>query len=295
MCIYYLQHFCILSTNCNIANFYMCKNLKEKNQHILINCNGIRSLVPHLIGPPSHRSPSHWSPNSLVPQYIIGVHWYPISLVPNITGPLFIPHPIIGQSQWSPISLVPHLIGSPSHWSPNSSVPPSHWSPNVTLSALFSLVPHLIGTNENRVERVTRGANGNGAIEFKQCSGDLWIGGPAGEKGPMGWGTNEMEDQWVGGTNETGDQWNEWCMGANGGINEMGDQWEGGPMRWGTNEMGDQWDGGPMMCTHCNKCTVLPSCQNHQEPSPKMRMINTCIHTSLGKYVSPCHHCSTKW
>ena len=29
------------------------------------------------------------------------------------------------------------------------------------------------GTNENRVERVTRGTNENGAIEFKQWGGDL--------------------------------------------------------------------------------------------------------------------------
>ena len=78
--------------------------------------------------------------------------------------------------------------------------------------------------------------NENGAIEFKQCGGDLWIGG---EKGPMGWGTNEI-----------GDQWNGRCVGANWGTNEMGDQWDGGPLGlaengW-TNEKGDQWEGGPM-------------------------------------------------
>ena len=50
---------------------------------------GIRSLVPPLIGPPSHWSPSHWFPNSLVPQYIIGAHRSPISLVPHLIGPPF--------------------------------------------------------------------------------------------------------------------------------------------------------------------------------------------------------------
>ena len=96
-----------------------------------------------LIGPPSHWSPSltflhcsHWSPVSLVPQcnpgykVLIGPvsHWSPMRLW-------------LHNSHWSPIPLVPHcnpfypvLIG-----------PPSHWSPNVTLSTLFSLVPHLIG------------------------------------------------------------------------------------------------------------------------------------------------------
>ena len=105
-----------------------------------------------------------------------------------------------------------------------------------------------------------------GTNEFKQCGGDLWIGGPAGEKGPMRWGTNEMGDQWNGrcvganwGTNGIGDQW-EWDGGPLGlaeigWMNEKGDQydvgdlWIGGPMRrgpmsWGTNEMGDQWVGG---------------------------------------------------
>ena len=105
-----------------------------------------------------------------------------------------------------------------------------------------------------------------GTNEFKQCGGDLWIGGPAGEKGPMRWGTNEMGDQWNGrcvganwGTNRIGDQW-EWDGGPLGlaeigWMNEKGDQyvvgdlWIGGPMRrgpmsWGTNEMGDRWVGG---------------------------------------------------
>ena len=105
-----------------------------------------------------------------------------------------------------------------------------------------------------------------GTNEFKQCGGDLWIGGPVGEKGPMRWGTNEMGDQWNGrcvganwGTNGIGDQW-EWDGGPLGlaeigWMNEKGDQyvvrdlWIGGPMRrgtmsWGTNEMGDQWVGG---------------------------------------------------
>ena len=89
----------------------------------------------------------------------------------------------------------------------------------------------------------------------------------------MGWGTNEMGDQWNGRcvsanweTNEMGDQWDGGPLGLaeNGWTNEKGDQWEGGPMssnnvvgdlwiggpmrrgpmRWGTNEMGDQWVGG---------------------------------------------------
>ena len=53
------------------------------------------SLVPHLIG-----SPSHWSPISLVPHLInppISTHASLISLVPHLIGP--------------PDSLVPHLIG----------------------------------------------------------------------------------------------------------------------------------------------------------------------------------------
>ena len=49
----------------------------------------------------------------------------------------------------------------------------------------------------------------------------------------MGWGTNEM-----------GDQWNGWCVGA---------MLIGGPMRWGTNEMRDQWDGGPLSSNNCCK------------------------------------------
>ena len=127
---------------------------QSDNSHV-----GCTSLVPHLIGPPSHWfpiSPSHWSPISLIPQLAPmhhSFHWSPISLVP--------------PTHWSPISLVPHLIGPllidppihksgttlfelngpPSHWSPfslvhpfsaNSNGPPSHWSP-------ISLVPHLIG------------------------------------------------------------------------------------------------------------------------------------------------------
>ena len=135
------------------------------------------------------------------------------------------------------------------------------------------------GTNENRVERATMGYQwdggpmrtghkGNvgapmrwGTNEFKQCGGDLWIGGPVGEKGPMRWGANEMGDQWNGrcvganwGTNGIGDQWDGGPLGLAeiGWMNEkgvVGDLWIGGPMRrgpmsWGTNEMGDQWVGG---------------------------------------------------
>ena len=121
-------------------------------------------MVPHLIGPPSHRFPF-----SLVPQLISPPsHWSP-QLAPCIThsiGPPshWSPRLIGPPSQWPPISLVPHLIGPPmrpwlhsSHWSPISLVPqcnpgytilispPSHWSPSRTLSTLFLLVPHLIG------------------------------------------------------------------------------------------------------------------------------------------------------
>ena len=131
------------------------------------------------------------------------------------------------------------------------------------------------GTNENRVERVIRGDQWEWGHRVQTMRRDLWIGGPAGEKGPMGWGTNEMGDHWNGrcvganwGTNEMGDQWDGGPLGLaeNGWTNEKGDQWEGGPMssnnvvgdlwigapmrrgpmRWGTNEMGDQWVGGPM-------------------------------------------------
>ena len=119
--------------------------------------DGIRSLVPHLIGPPSH-----WSPNSLVPQYIIGAHWYPISLVLHITCPpshwspfsLVTPssaNPNDPPTHWFPTSLVPHLIGPPTHQSPISLVPqlapmhhPFHWS-SISLVPPDSLVPHLIG------------------------------------------------------------------------------------------------------------------------------------------------------
>ena len=120
---------------------------------------GCTSLVPHLIG-----SPSHWSPISLVPHlidppisthaplislapHLIGLwgahHWSPISLVPHLIDP----HLIAPPSHWSPISLVPQLapMHHPFNWSPISLVPPTHWSPNVTLVIKFSLVLHLIG------------------------------------------------------------------------------------------------------------------------------------------------------
>ena len=133
----------------------------------------LNSLVPHLIGPPTlpFTPCSHWSPISLVPHYspfypvLIGPpsHWSPnvtlyalFSLVPHLIGPPTLP--FMPCSHWSPISLVPQcnpgytvLIGPPSHWYPICHLlypvligPPSHWSPNVTLSTLFSLVPHLI-------------------------------------------------------------------------------------------------------------------------------------------------------
>ena len=84
--------------------------------------------------------------------------------------------------------------------------------------------------------------------------GHQWDGGDQRNGWCMGanWGTNEIEDRWVGGpvrwgTNEMGAQWDGgpfWW--ADDGTNEKGDQWDGGPLRLGTNEMGDQWDGGPM-------------------------------------------------
>ena len=121
-------------------------------------CNPVYTV---LIGPPSH-----WSPKvTLVIQF---------SLAPHLIGPPVEPfYPVLigPPSHWSPkvtliikFSLVHHLIGPPMrpwlhscHWSPISLVPkcnpvytvligpPSHWYPNVTLSTLFSLVPHLIG------------------------------------------------------------------------------------------------------------------------------------------------------
>ena len=117
---------------------------------------GCTSLVPHLIGPPSH-----WLPISLVPHLIdppISTHAPLISLVPHLIGPpdslvphLFGPPCHWSPSHWSPIHKSPttlfELIGPPSHWSPFSLVhpfsanpngAPSHWSP-------ISLVPHLIG------------------------------------------------------------------------------------------------------------------------------------------------------
>ena len=65
--------------------------------------------------------------------------------------------------------------------------------------------------------------------------GDQWVGGPMGW-GPMGWGTNGLGDQWF------GDQWFGGAMGW--GSNGMGEQWVGGPMGWGCNGLGDQWDWG---------------------------------------------------
>ena len=113
------------------------------------NPNGPPSTLFELIGPPSHWSPfisppilgqSQWFPHLTGPPS----HWSPISLVPQL-APMH--HPF----HWSPISLVPHPIGPfspagpPIHKSPphclNSHCPP----PLVTLSTLFSSVPHLIG------------------------------------------------------------------------------------------------------------------------------------------------------
>ena len=139
--------------------------------------------------------------------------------------------------------------------------------------------PTRWGTNENRVERVTRGDQWEwghrvqtmrrGLMNWggQPVRRDQWDGGPMRWGtigmggawvligGPMRWGTNGMGDQWDGGplglaengwTNEKGDQWEGGPMSSN---NVVGDLWIGapmrrGPMRWGTNEMGDQWVGG---------------------------------------------------
>ena len=125
-------HYRYLNTS---AHFWQWAIIGDQAKKIYIKrwfacCFGCTSLVPHLIGP------LLIGPQIHVPHYIIWTHWSPFSLVP-----LFISPSILGQSQWSPISLVPQcnpgytvLIG-----------PPSHWSPSLTLSTLFSLVPHLIG------------------------------------------------------------------------------------------------------------------------------------------------------
>ena len=124
------------------------------------------SFIPHRIGPLLISPPTHWSPNTLLELIGPPSHWSPISLVPHLIGPPFhssphhrqipmVPHLIGPPSHWSPISLVPPLSfvtpssanpnGPPSHWYPHLIGSPSHWSPSLTLSILFSLVPHLIG------------------------------------------------------------------------------------------------------------------------------------------------------
>ena len=67
--------------------------------HTQYQPRGCTSLVPHLIGPPSH--------------------WFPISLVPHLIAPP------------PPISLIPQLapMHHSFHWPP-SYWSPSHWSPN---------------------------------------------------------------------------------------------------------------------------------------------------------------------
>ena len=119
-------------------------------------------IGPHLIGPPIHKSPttlfeligppSHWSPFSLVHPFSANpngppFHWSPISLAPQ-SAPTHRPF------HWSLISLVPHSIGPfspagpPIHKSPPhclNSMAPFSLVPLVTLFTLFSLVPHLIG------------------------------------------------------------------------------------------------------------------------------------------------------
>ena len=104
----------------HIHRFKMVKHLQISLnsfwwQNIQQRCFiGCTSLVPHLIG-----SPSHWSPISLVPHLIdppISTHAPLISLVPHLIG--------------LPDSLVPHLIGPPIHKSPTTLFeligPPSH-------------------------------------------------------------------------------------------------------------------------------------------------------------------------
>ena len=106
--------------------------------HLIDHPKGIRlmvpfSLVPHLIGPLLIGPPTHWSSihywNSLS-------HWPQSHWFPHLIDPLCICHPIIGPSQWSPISLAPHLISPPiSTHAPSIPLvphligPPSHWSP----------------------------------------------------------------------------------------------------------------------------------------------------------------------
>ena len=68
------------------------------------------SLVPHLIG-----SPSHWSPSSSAPISLVPFSSVSFSLVPQLAP---VHHPL----HWSPISLFPHSL------------------------AAISLVPHLIGS-----------------------------------------------------------------------------------------------------------------------------------------------------
>ena len=132
-------------------------------------------MVPHLTDPLSHWSPNRHPrtthsiapppPPPLLSAPSLRLIGSPISLVPHRIGPFSQAGPPIHKSPPHCLnSLVPHLIGPPvlpflpcSHWSPISLVPhcnpfypvligpPPPWSPNVTLSSLFSLVPHLIG------------------------------------------------------------------------------------------------------------------------------------------------------
>ena len=105
----------------------------------LTDVRGIRSLVPHLIGPLRIGPPTHWSPNTLLELIGTPSHWSPISLVPHLIGP-----PFHSSPHHRPIPMVPRLIGPPTHQSLISLVPqlapmhhPFHWFP-------ISLVPQLI-------------------------------------------------------------------------------------------------------------------------------------------------------
>ena len=120
--------------------------------------------------------------------------------------------------------------------------------------------PMRSGTNENRVERVTRGDQWEWGHRVQTMRRGLMNWGTSRWEGTNGW-TNEKGDQWEGGpmssNNVVGDLWigapmregpMRWGTNESGGpmrwgTNEMSGAWVliGGSMRWGTNEMGYQW------------------------------------------------------
>ena len=108
------------------------------------------SLVPRLIGPPSHWSPISWVLRLIGPP--IGTQAPPITLVPLLIGlpshwTLFsLASPFISShyrvwTQWCPFSLVHR--GNPFNYVLIDY--PSHWSSNATLVTQFLLAIHLIG------------------------------------------------------------------------------------------------------------------------------------------------------